>query len=120
MAIQIGSSPVSLGELQGLAERHYGDFVKAVVDVQREVMAIDWRGRDERLGERAFERAREQRDLTIADPRWRGRLREICRAREMLVDAATGGHDTALPWRIWIAPSWPSRWRRGRTADSAR
>ena len=93
MAIQILSSPLSIGELQGLAEQHYGDFVKAVVGVQREVMAIDWRGRDERLAERAFERARELLDLTIADPRRRGRLREICRAREMLVDAATGGHE---------------------------
>jgi hypothetical protein len=52
-----------------------------------------WRGRDERLAERAFERALELLDLTIADPRWRGRLREICRARELLVDAATGGHE---------------------------
>jgi hypothetical protein len=40
MAVQIVSSPISLAELQLLAEQHYGDFVKAVVDVQREVMAI--------------------------------------------------------------------------------
>jgi len=39
----------------------------------------------------AFERALELLDLTLADSRWRGRLREIARARELLCDAATGG-----------------------------
>ena len=41
----------------------------------------------------AFERALELLDLTLADPRWRGRRREIARAREMLCDAALGGHE---------------------------
>jgi hypothetical protein len=54
---------------------------------------LRWRGRDEGLAARAFERALELLDLTLADPRWRGRLREIARARELLCDAATGGHD---------------------------
>ena len=47
-------------------------------------------GRDEPLAARAFERALELLDLTLADPRWRGRLREIARARELLCDAALG------------------------------
>lgn len=50
-----------------------------------------WRDRDERLVAGAFERALELLDLTLADPRWRGRLREIARARELLCDAALGG-----------------------------
>ena len=50
-----------------------------------------WRGRDDRLATAAFERALELLDLTLADPRWRDRLREIARARELLCDAATGG-----------------------------
>ena len=50
-----------------------------------------WRDRDERLTAGAFERALELLDLTLADPRWRGRLREIARARELLCDAASGG-----------------------------
>jgi hypothetical protein len=50
-----------------------------------------WRDRDERLMSRAFERALELLDLTLADPRWQGRRREIARAREALCDAATGG-----------------------------
>jgi hypothetical protein len=47
-------------------------------------------GRDERQAARAFERALELLDLTLADPRWRGRLREIARARELLCAAVLG------------------------------
>src|SRR5262249_9207413 len=47
--------------------------------------------RGARLRSRAFERAPELLDLTLADPRWQGRRREIARAREALCDAATGG-----------------------------
>lgn len=54
-----------------------------------------WRGRDERLATGAFERALELLDLTLADARWRGRLKEIARAREILCDAASGGHQYA-------------------------
>ena len=50
-----------------------------------------WRDRDARLAAAAFERALELLDLTLADPRWRGRRREIARARELLCDAAAGG-----------------------------
>ena len=59
---------------------------------------LRWRGRDERRMTAAFERALELLDLTLGDPRWRGRLREIARARELLCDAAAGGGDygTAL------------------------
>jgi acyl-CoA hydrolase len=48
-------------------------------------------GRNEARAAAAFERALELLDLTLADPRWRGRLREIARARELLCDAASGG-----------------------------
>jgi hypothetical protein len=51
-----------------------------------------WHGRDERLAQGAFERALELLDLTLADSRWRLRLREIARARELLCEAASGGH----------------------------
>jgi hypothetical protein len=51
-----------------------------------------WRGQDEALAVRAFERALELLDLTLADVRWRRRLKEIARARELLCDAAAGGH----------------------------
>jgi len=51
------------------------------------------RGRDERRMTAAFERALELLDLTLGDPRWRGRRKEIARARELLCDAAAGGRD---------------------------
>jgi len=40
MPTQIVSAPISLGDLRRLAEQQFGDFVKAVVDVQRQLMAI--------------------------------------------------------------------------------
>lgn len=55
--------------------------------------AAKWKGKDEGLYQRAAERALELLDLTIADTRWRHRLKEIIRAREMIVDALTGGNE---------------------------
>jgi hypothetical protein len=52
---------------------------------------VRWKGHDERLMRGAFERALELLDLTLVDPRWRDRLREIIKARELLCDAAAGG-----------------------------
>jgi len=52
---------------------------------------LRWQERDPRLATGAFDRALELLDLTLADPRWRSRLREIARARELLCDAEAGG-----------------------------
>jgi hypothetical protein len=51
------------------------------------------RPRGPTAGRAAFERALELLDLTLADPRWRGRRKEIGRARELLCDAADGGRE---------------------------
>ena len=51
------------------------------------------RGPGELVAQPAFERALELLDLTLADPRWRGRRREIARAREVLCDTAFGGRE---------------------------
>lgn len=40
--------------------------------------------------DQALTRALELLDFTIADPRWRYRLKEFCRARELLVDTFWG------------------------------
>ena len=40
--------------------------------------------------DKALERAFELLDLTIADARWKKRLKEICRAREVLADTFYG------------------------------
>lgn len=39
----------------------------------------------------ACDRALELFDLTLADARWRGRIRELARAREVFCDAVSGG-----------------------------
>lgn len=52
-----------------------------------------WFDKDQKLYEGAVRRALELFDLTIADSRWKGRLREIARARELFCDAITGGKE---------------------------
>src|SRR3989344_8914661 len=48
-------------------------------------------GKDEKLFWAAVERALELFDLTLDDPRWKGRRWEIARAREVFCDAVYGG-----------------------------
>lgn len=55
--------------------------------------AKNWRGRNEKFSEGALIRALELMDLTLADKRWRKRLKELARAREVLVDLFTGGKE---------------------------
>jgi hypothetical protein len=79
---------------RGLAAGRWGQLSPAeqLANVGSEVgRMLRWRERDERLAAAAFERALELLDLTLADPRWRGRLSEIARARELPCDAAAGG-----------------------------
>ena len=46
---------------------------------------------DEKRFEGAVSRALELFHLTISDPRWRGRLKELTRVRELFCDAVLGG-----------------------------
>ncbi len=48
---------------------------------------------DKQLFENSIFRALELLDFTIADPRWRKRLKELTRAREVLCDAYLGGKE---------------------------
>ena len=48
-------------------------------------------GTDRARRDAAVDRGRELLDLTIADPRWRTRLRELTRVRELIGDASFGG-----------------------------
>ena len=52
--------------------------------------AFRWQGKDEKLFQKAVERTLELFDLTLEDSRWRGRLREIARAREVFCDTVFG------------------------------
>lgn len=55
--------------------------------------ALRWKDKDKDNFENAITRALELFDLTLKDPRWKGRLREIARARELFCDAITGGKE---------------------------
>lgn len=50
-------------------------------------------GKDGKRFENAVERALELFDLTLSDSRWKGRLKEIGRAREVFCDAIFGGKE---------------------------
>lgn len=55
--------------------------------------ALNWQAKgDKELMERALLRGLELFDLTFGDARWRGRLKEICRVREMVGDYFWGGN----------------------------
>jgi len=55
--------------------------------------ALNWRYKDQKSYDNAITRAFELMDLTIADSRWRLRLKEIVRVRELLTDAMFGGRE---------------------------
>lgn len=55
--------------------------------------ALNWRDKDQKSYENAIDRALELLDLTISDPRWQNRLKEIVRTRELLCDAILGGKE---------------------------
>ena len=93
-------------------------LVEQLANVGTEVgRMIRWRDRDEARTAAAFERALELLDLTLADSRWRGRLKEIARARELLCDAEAGGteYGTTLEGldRYFLAFSLAARRNRG-------
>ncbi len=48
---------------------------------------MSWRGRNEDYSDKAFGRALELLDLTLADPKNKTKLKELARLREALVDS---------------------------------
>lgn len=62
-------------------------LVEQMANIGSEVeRTISWRSRNAKNSQAAFERGLELLDLTMADPRYRGRLRELVRVREALAD----------------------------------
>lgn len=53
--------------------------------------AAKWQDKDKDIFVGAVDRALELFDLTLADSRWKGRLREIARLREIFCDTLLGG-----------------------------
>lgn len=52
--------------------------------------ALNWQNKDEKFFKNAIIRALELLDLTLADFRWKTRLKELARARELICDAIFG------------------------------
>lgn len=80
---------------QSLAAGRWSTFTLAeqLGNVGSEVSrAIRARG-DEKRFENCIIRALELLELTIRDPRWRKRLKELTRAKEAFCDAALGGSE---------------------------
>lgn len=55
--------------------------------------AVRWQNKDDKLFESTVSRALELLDLTISDPRWRNRLKELVRVREFMCDAVFGNKE---------------------------
>ena len=69
----------------------FGQMANIGSEVER---AIGWREKENPEYSRlAFERSLELLDLTISDSRWKNRLKEIVRVRELLCDAVLGGKE---------------------------
>ncbi len=70
------------------------DLAEQLGNIGSEVSrARRYQGGDEKRFQGAVERALELFDLTLSDKRWRGRLKEIGRAREVFCDAVLGGKE---------------------------
>ena len=63
-------------------------LVEQLANIGSEISrASKWRGKDEKYFKLAFYRALELFSLTLSDPKNKGsRLKEVCRAKELLVD----------------------------------
>lgn len=80
----------------GLAEGrwHTMPLTEQLANVGSEVGRVArWKEKDPQACEKAFSRALELLDLTIQDPRWKGRRKELTRVRELFCDAMLGGRE---------------------------
>lgn len=67
------------------------------------IRAINWRERgNEEYSRLAFERAFELFDLTIDDPKNSKRLKEVCRAKEVVADYYLGGNAYNTPSKYLV------------------
>mgnify|MGYP001618739805 CR=1 FL=1 len=81
---------------KGLAEGRWRELslCEQLANIGGEVSrAQAWQTRDSKIFEGAVSRALELFELTLDDPRWRGRGREIARSREVFLDAISGGKE---------------------------
>lgn len=77
-------------------------FFEQMANVGSEVeRAISWKDKNREYGIKAFERALELLDLTLADPKNKSRLKELARLREALVDYFCYDNQFFSSDRLW-------------------
>jgi hypothetical protein len=82
----------SFGSQEFTQRWHSMTFLEQMGNISSEVDRIaQWKKKgNEEYATKALWRSLDLLDLTIADPRWRGRLKELCRLREFLCDLYVG------------------------------
>jgi hypothetical protein len=80
---------------KGIEERwHQMSLLEQLGNIGSEVgRAHCAKGNNESLFRSAVDRALELFDLTLEDPRWKGRTSEILQARDVFCDAVAGGKE---------------------------
>ena len=82
---------------QQLAAGRWGQFslMEQLANIGSEITrALNWQAKgDKEMTEKALFRGLELFDLTIKDSRWRQRLKEICRMREVVCDYFFGDNN---------------------------
>lgn len=69
-------------------------FIEQMANIGSEInRALRWQKENQQLFKNAAYRSLELLDLTISDLRWRKRLRELTRIREVFCDAILGGRE---------------------------
>jgi hypothetical protein len=77
-------------------------FFEQMANVGSEIgRTINWRDKNEEYSRLAFERGLELLDLTIADPKNRTGLKELCRVREVLVDYFMYANEYGSSDKLW-------------------
>ena len=89
---------------KNLAEGRWNviSFTEQMANIGAEIgRTINWKKKDEKISRLAFERGLELLDLTITDPKNTGKLKELCRLREVLADYFMGDNEYGSTEKNW-------------------
>ena len=84
------------------------NLMEQLANVGTEVgRAINWREKNAKYSNSAFDRALELLELTINDPKNRGRLKELTRLREVLIDYFVFDNEYGSSDTLWQSYFYP-------------
>lgn len=98
---------------QQLTAEHWQElsFFEQMANIGAEVgRAINWSSKNHENSLKAAERALELLDLTLADPKNLGRLREVAKVREALVDYFWYANEYSTTGELWNSYFYPFNW----------